>query len=209
MAEFTQTWKCDAFLSFRGEDTRNNFVAHLYKRLEDWGINTFKDDMKLERGKFISLKLLEAIEESRTAIIIFSKNYASSTWCLEELTKIMERADKKGQEAIPVFYNIEPSDVRMHRNSFAKVLAKHEADLKGTDLEKVQRWKDTLNKEANIAGWDVRKTANGWVVDSRNPWVWVNFCETCSSLPIMLSELSNVAYFPPFFWNKQAFWDII
>nr|XP_009781806.1 PREDICTED: TMV resistance protein N-like [Nicotiana sylvestris] len=117
--------------------------------------------MKLERGKFISLKLLEAIEESRTAIIIFSKNYASSTWCLEELTKIMERADKKGQEAIPVFYNIEPSDVRMHRNSFAKVLAKHEADLKGTDLEKVQRWKDALNKEANIAGWDVRKTANG------------------------------------------------
>ncbi|XP_060214978.1 TMV resistance protein N-like isoform X2 [Lycium barbarum] len=158
--ESVRKWKYDAFLSFRGEDTRNNFVAHLYKCLEDRGIETFKDDEKLQRGKFISSELSEAIEESRTAIIIFSENYASSTWCLEELAKIMECADK-GQEAIPVFYKVEPSDVRMQRNSFAKALAKHEADLKGADLEKLQRWKDALRNAANIAGWDVRKTANG------------------------------------------------
>ncbi|KAH0666263.1 hypothetical protein KY285_027469, partial [Solanum tuberosum] len=185
--EANQKWKYDAFLSFRGDDTRNNFVADLYKRLQDIGINVFKDDMKLERGKFISTELLKAIEESRTAIIIFSEDYASSTWCLEELTMIMECVDKKEQKAYPVFYNVEPSDIRMktESNSFAKALEKHREDFKANfeklaskheadialrkkdetnhkdNLEKVQRWKDTLHRAAGIAGLDVRKTANG------------------------------------------------
>ncbi|KAH0751253.1 hypothetical protein KY290_030485 [Solanum tuberosum] len=185
--EANQKWKYDAFLSFRGDDTRNNFVAHLYKRLQDIGINVFKDDMKLERGKFISTELLKAIEESRTAIIIFSEDYASSTWCLEELTMIMECVDKKEQKAYPVFYNVKPSDIRMktESNNFAKALekhreafkanfeklaSKHEADIAlrkkdetnhKDNLEKVQRWKDSLHRAAGIAGLDVRKTANG------------------------------------------------
>ncbi|KAH0662545.1 hypothetical protein KY284_027476 [Solanum tuberosum] len=186
-----QKWKYDAFLSFRGEDTRNNFVAHLFKRLQDIGINVFKDDVKLERGKIISTELSKAIEESRTAIIIFSKDYASSTWCLEELKMIMECVDKKEQKAYPVFYNIEPSDIRMktlceaESSSFAKALEKHREDFKANfeklaskheadialrkkdetnhkdNLEKVQRWKDALHRAAGIAGLDVRKTANG------------------------------------------------
>ncbi|KAK4718970.1 hypothetical protein R3W88_017308 [Solanum pinnatisectum] len=125
--ESIRKWKYDAFLSFRGDDTRNNFVAHLYKRLEDIGINVFKDDVKLKRGKFISTELLKAIEESRTAIIISSEDYASSTWCLEELTMIMECVDKKEQKAYPVFFNIEPSDICMKgkNSSFARALDKH------------------------------------------------------------------------------------
>ncbi|KAH0658924.1 hypothetical protein KY289_027672 [Solanum tuberosum] len=82
-------------MSFSGVDTRNNFVSHLYKRLEEKGFNVFKDDEKLERGRPISAELLKAIEESRIAIIVFSENYASSKWCLEELTKIMDCVEKK------------------------------------------------------------------------------------------------------------------
>lgn len=155
-----QKWKYDAFLSFRGEDTRNNFVSHLHKRLEERGFNVFKDDEKLERGRPISAELLKTIEESRIAIIVFSENYASSKWCLEELTKIMECAEKNGQEVIPIFHNVDPSDVRRQSNRVALALARLEADLNCSDLGKVQRWKDALCKAANIAGWDVGKTAN-------------------------------------------------
>ncbi|KAK4718978.1 hypothetical protein R3W88_017316 [Solanum pinnatisectum] len=158
--EANQKWKYDAFLSFRGEDTRNNFVSHLYKRLEERGFNVFKDDEKLERGRPISAELLKAIEESRIAIIVFSETYASSKWCLEELTKIMDCVEKKGREAIPIFHNVDPSDLSRQSNSVAVALAKHEADLKGSDLGKVQRWKDALGKVANIAGLDVGKAAN-------------------------------------------------
>uniref|UniRef100_A0A7N2M198 ADP-ribosyl cyclase/cyclic ADP-ribose hydrolase n=1 Tax=Quercus lobata TaxID=97700 RepID=A0A7N2M198_QUELO len=79
----TERWKYDVFLSFRGEDTRNNFMDHLFNAFTEKGINAFKDDKKLEKGKSLSLELLKAIEESRFAIVILSKDYTSSTWCLD------------------------------------------------------------------------------------------------------------------------------
>ncbi|GKE38413.1 Toll/interleukin-1 receptor domain-containing protein, partial [Tanacetum coccineum] len=83
-------FKYDVFLSFRGEDLRKNFVDHLYHALEDRGIRTYKDDVTLKIGNEISSALLQAIEESKIYIIVFSKSYASSGWCLNELVKIME-----------------------------------------------------------------------------------------------------------------------
>ena len=80
----------DVFLSFRGGDTRYKFTDHLYHALVAKEIITFRDDKELKRGEPISQELLDAIEKSRIAAIIFSKNYASSTWCLEELAKIIE-----------------------------------------------------------------------------------------------------------------------
>ncbi|GJT00869.1 Toll/interleukin-1 receptor domain-containing protein [Tanacetum coccineum] len=84
----------DVFLSFRGEDTRKTFVDHLYTALEQRHIRTYKDDITLPRGESVGPALLKAIQESRHAVIIFSKNYADSSWCLDELVHIMKcRAD--------------------------------------------------------------------------------------------------------------------
>ncbi|KAI8556050.1 hypothetical protein RHMOL_Rhmol05G0222500 [Rhododendron molle] len=73
------------FLSFRGEDTRKTFTDHLYIALGQAGFHTFRDDDGLEKGEDIKSELLKAIRELRISIIVFSKNYASSSWCLEEL----------------------------------------------------------------------------------------------------------------------------
>ncbi|XP_059302501.1 toll/interleukin-1 receptor-like protein [Lycium ferocissimum] len=102
--QLPKKWKYDAFLNFNPEDFEGSFVADLYKRLEDKGINAFeRDSVKLQKGETISTEILEAIEESRIAITIFSKNYVSSPWCLEELTKIMDCV-AMGQEFFVVFY---------------------------------------------------------------------------------------------------------
>ncbi|GKB04332.1 Toll/interleukin-1 receptor domain-containing protein, partial [Tanacetum coccineum] len=85
-----KSFKYDVFLSFRGEDTRHSFVSHLYKALEQNGIQTYKDDEKIEKGETIDTHLIKSIEESRFFIIVFSKDYAGSSWCLDELVKIME-----------------------------------------------------------------------------------------------------------------------
>ncbi|WVZ16582.1 hypothetical protein V8G54_009564 [Vigna mungo] len=110
----------EVFLSFRGEDTRASFISHLYTALQNAGIFVFKDDESLPRGKQISPSLRLAIEESRISIVVFSKNYAESWWCLKELEKIMECHRTIGNVVLPVFYDVDPSEVRHQRGDFGK-----------------------------------------------------------------------------------------
>ncbi|GJR90376.1 NB-ARC domains-containing protein [Tanacetum coccineum] len=86
-------WKYDVFVNFRGEDIRKNFMDHMFNDFEQKGIHAFRDDNDLPRGEYISPQLYKAIEESRFLIVIFSKNYASSSWCLRELVKILSYAE--------------------------------------------------------------------------------------------------------------------
>ncbi|CAL5439018.1 unnamed protein product [Camellia sinensis] len=151
-------WTYDVFLSFRGEDTRDNFVSHLYTALDQKGIYTFKDDEKLERGTEISTKLVKAIEESRFSIVVLSKNYASSRWCLDELVKILEWRNVMGQTVCPVFYHVNPSEVRRQSGRFGKGFAK----LASMDeMEKVQKWREALEQVANLSGW-LHPSSTNW-----------------------------------------------
>ena len=150
----SSTWKYDVFLSFCGVDTRKNFTDHLYTALKQKGIFTFKDDEKLERGKYISTELLKAIEESKYAIIVLSRNYASSRWCLIELAKIVECMKDNGLIVLPVFYHVDPSHVRNQTGTFAEAFVKHEKDPK-INIKDVQAWKDALKEVGNISGWHV------------------------------------------------------
>ena len=149
-SSFTQRSKYDVFLSFRGEDTRNGFTSNLNGILRHNGINTFMDD-ELQRGEKISTELFEAIESSKISIIVFSKNYATSTWCLDELVKILE-CKKKGQVVFPIFYKVDPSEVRSQKGKFGEELAKHEESFK-YDTNKVQRWRAALNEAGNLSDW--------------------------------------------------------
>ena len=132
----TRRWDCNVFLSFRGEDTRNGFTGHLYRALCDQGINTFIDN-DLQRGEEISLELLKAIKSSRISIIIFSQNYAFSSWCLEELVKILN-CKQNGQLVLPVFYKVDPSELRKQEGSFGLALTTHEKKFEN-NMEKVLR----------------------------------------------------------------------
>ncbi|CAJ2638896.1 unnamed protein product [Trifolium pratense] len=136
----------DVFLSFRGEDTRYGFTGNLYHALHQKRIKTFIDD---EIGEQISPTIFKAIDESRMAIIVFSKNYASSKWCLQELAKIMGCFKDKELVVFPVFYNVDPSEVRNQTGSYGQQLAKHEEKMK----EEVQGWRFALREAANLAGW--------------------------------------------------------
>ena len=100
-SSFSSQWKYDVFLSFKGEDIRYGFTDYLYQALCDKGFNTFIDD-NLQRGEEVSVELPKAIELSMISIIIFSKNYVSSIWCLDELIRILE-CQKNGQLVLPGF----------------------------------------------------------------------------------------------------------
>ena len=138
----------DVFLSFRGKDTRNGFTGHLYKALCDNDMYTFNDDNDLQRGEKISEELLKTIERSMISIVVFSENYAESQWCLDELVKILQ-CRTNGQLVIPLFYNVDPSEVRNQRGNFGLALTKFEEKFKN----KVQSWRTALKEAASLAGW--------------------------------------------------------
>ncbi|KAM7474448.1 hypothetical protein LguiB_021691 [Lonicera macranthoides] len=86
----------DIFLSFRGEDTRKTFTDHLYTALVQQGFRTFRDDDEIEKGEYLKSELQKAICQSKISIVVISKDYASSTWCLDELEMILEQRRSSG-----------------------------------------------------------------------------------------------------------------
>ncbi|KAM2903961.1 hypothetical protein COP2_003737 [Malus domestica] len=141
--------KYDVFISFRGEDTRPAFTSHLHDALLRKKIETYID-YRLERGDEIGPALLEAIEKSRLSVIIFSKNYASSRWCLFELVHILECRKKYGRMVVPIFYRTNPSDVRNQKRSYADAFAQHEN--REDTRDKVIGWKAALVEAAGLSG---------------------------------------------------------
>lgn len=61
MSSHSQRWIYEVFINFRGEDTRKNFVSHLYAALSNLGVNTFLDDENLLRDTELREKLMSAI----------------------------------------------------------------------------------------------------------------------------------------------------
>jgi hypothetical protein len=156
---FESSW--DVFLSFRDKDTRKNFTDHLYSALVRLGIRTFRDDEELRSGENISTELLNAIQRSRFSIVVFSKGYASSRWCLDELAEIVHCKNTIGSILLSVFYHVNPSDVRNQTGTFAEAFARHEKRFQ-TDIKRVQRWRASLTEAANCSGWDLESFANGY-----------------------------------------------
>ncbi|KAK9205658.1 hypothetical protein WN943_015926 [Citrus x changshan-huyou] len=159
MAASSSSSSCiyEVFLSFRGEDTRKSFTCHLYENLyERKNIKTFIDDEELRRGDEISPALLNAIQGSKISVVIFSKDYASSKWCLNELVKILECKNTNGQIIIPVFYRVSPSDVRHQTGVFGDGFYKLEQQFKEKPVM-VQKWRVALTETTYLAGHESTK----------------------------------------------------
>ncbi|KAM1292711.1 hypothetical protein PS1_020003 [Malus domestica] len=171
-------WKYDVFLSFRGEDTRKGFTDHLHTALESHGIITFRDDPKLHKGESISPGLLTAIEQSRCALIVLSENYASSSWCLIELLHILKCMEARAA-VLPIFYNVDPSDVRKQTGRFAEAFIKY-GNNPGADEKEVESWRYALMKVANFSGWDSRDWYEARLVKDIVQVVWKKLRPTLS-----------------------------
>ncbi|KAL8209334.1 hypothetical protein R6Q57_006066 [Mikania cordata] len=128
---------------------------HLHLALVNKGITTYKDDETIEKGERIDDQLIRSIEESRSYIIVFSKNYANSSWCLQELSKIMECQKTKEQTAYPVFYDVEPTEVRNQSGAVGEAFAKH------VENQAAGKWRDAMKEASSLAGWELKNTVDG------------------------------------------------
>ena len=141
----TLTHEYEVFVSFRGADIRRGFKSLFFSALNHEGIRAYKDDIDLPRGREIRPELLKAIESSKIAVVVFSKSYATSDWCLDELVKIMECKRLSNQRVLPIFYGVSQSEVREQKGIFAEAL------LKGPE-DKVKNWRAALTEAADLTG---------------------------------------------------------
>ncbi|KAG4127752.1 hypothetical protein ERO13_D10G244600v2 [Gossypium hirsutum] len=140
--------KHQVFLSFRGE-TRFNFTAHLLKALKDKALNVFFDEDTLEIGEQLSPALSQGIAASNLSIIVLSKDYASSKSCLAEVSDIMDRNRSEGHIVLPIFYHVDPSNVRNLGGSFKTSFEDHESKR---PTDEVKRWTDAFAKVGKLKG---------------------------------------------------------
>ncbi|KAI4299931.1 hypothetical protein L6164_033351 [Bauhinia variegata] len=142
----------DVFISFRGEDTRRNFVSYLHATLVNAGIKVFIDDKELQRGQEISVSLRQAIVDSRISIVVFSTNYAGSRWCLEELVDIMvcHKGDGRSQ-VLPVFLSVDPFEVRYQGGTFGQAF-ENLVNRRSVIDDDARAWREALTEAANLSG---------------------------------------------------------
>ncbi|XP_035843863.1 disease resistance protein RPV1-like [Helianthus annuus] len=151
-APTTSSYEYDVFLSFRGEDTRHSFTDHLCKALHQAGIRTFRDDDEIREGQELKPEIERSIVESRASVIVFSENFANSSWCLDELWLILEQRRNGAHLVLPVFYKVDPSDVRNQRGSYGIQEAKDGVEGTKWTHGNVRRWKAALKEVADLKG---------------------------------------------------------
>ncbi|CAN1228913.1 Disease resistance protein L6 [Linum grandiflorum] len=143
----------EVFLSFRGPDVRTTLADYLYRFLEIANIRAFLDDERLHKGEEIAESLFVAIEDSKVYIPILSPDYASSKWCLRELARMVKCYKRgNGNIILPIFYMVEPRDVRHQTGCYEKPFRRHCKD-KGCDAETLREWKDALEEVGKMKGW--------------------------------------------------------
>ncbi|KAF7848730.1 hypothetical protein BT93_L1613 [Corymbia citriodora subsp. variegata] len=129
----------EAFLSFRGLDTRNNFINCLYI------------------GQKIGGSLLRALTDSQIYIPIFSKGFTSSSWCLREIAHMIDCTSKSGgdkKQILPIFFDVEPDDVKLKTELYIDALSKHK---KKYGSHEVKRWGDALVEVSTRVGWKLER----------------------------------------------------
>lgn len=165
-SSLTPRLKRDVFLSFCGKDTRHNFTDHLFTALKGNFIEVFRDKEGLKQGTFIDSGLTKAIKESKIAIVVLSKNYAFSRWCLKELAQIVACIKETGIKVIPVFYHLDPSNVGRLNGTFASAFLKNKRDFR-VKSEEIQKWENALICVRNITGFPVKDSTSESTVIKR------------------------------------------
>ncbi|KAK2983309.1 hypothetical protein RJ640_011632 [Escallonia rubra] len=119
-------------------------VADLTPRLYDDDIRT---------GEEIGTSIRIGIKHSKSAIIVFSENYASSPWCLDELVLILERLRTPLYLVVPIFYyGVDPAHMRYQTESYARGLV----NLERRHKHKMEGGRAALTQAANLNDWPVQ-----------------------------------------------------
>ncbi|KAH7282567.1 hypothetical protein KP509_35G036900 [Ceratopteris richardii] len=178
---------CEVFLCHRGPDVKLNSVNVLHNLLCSNGIKSFVDYEMIE-GSEVDPAIMEAIKMSKVHIVFLTPNFASSKWCLNELLEIMNRRRAAGTSSVPlvlpVFYDVEPSDVRHQPKNSAYNLAKK---TKRSTPQERTLWSKALKEISLVKGFEY---------DTKVTRQWEKLQEIVTTVENFLNETFPRVYEP-------------
>jgi hypothetical protein len=137
----------DVFINHRGPDVKLTFAARLAEALCGAGFHPFLDAKSIKQGRPVFKSIDEALSGACVHVAIFSKRYAESVYCLEELWGMLQTKNV----ILPVFYDVNPEHLRcIDSGPFAEGFRKHESRGKH---EEIKKWKEALREIANRRGY--------------------------------------------------------
>ncbi|GLJ33298.1 hypothetical protein SUGI_0669980 [Cryptomeria japonica] len=145
----------DVFINHRGPDVKYALATTLYRMLSGMGLGVFLDSEELELGDSLPREIEEAMRNASLHIAIFSQNYIQSPWCLAELSFMI----KTGSKIVPIFYHVQPDDVRYAKGVYADAFSQHEKKGRYAS-DKLQEWKKALNNVSYNIGHIVNDKAD-------------------------------------------------
>ncbi|KAG0607358.1 hypothetical protein M758_8G022100 [Ceratodon purpureus] len=136
----------DVFINHRGPDVKKTFVAHLNAALRRNGFRPFLDAKDIGQRRHVFKSIDKALKGASVHVAVFSKRYAESKYCLNELCDML----RSGQVILPVFYGVNAEDLRWIENGpLKKGFEKH---VKRGRTEEIEKWKEALRKVADYRG---------------------------------------------------------
>ncbi|KAI4340174.1 hypothetical protein MLD38_025037 [Melastoma candidum] len=137
----------NVFIVHRGPDTKEKEAPLIYDYLRGSGYFPFLDVESLMPGKEILDGIDEALCESKLGIIIFSPRFGESGQCLDELVRLIEM----GKPLLPIFSDIEPSELRVADYRMERDTAKQ-----------VKEYTDALDKAKQVLGLRFQPSTGNW-----------------------------------------------
>lgn len=132
----------NVFINFyRADVFGGGFVDNLEKALKRDGVNVFAD------------ALIDGIEDSRIALVVFSSRYTESRRCLDELVKIKEGMEGGKMMVIPIFYKLDISAVKGLEGG----LNLFNPAMRDFELEQLKIWKEALDSVSCMMGFQLHK----------------------------------------------------
>jgi len=99
----TMPRKYDVLINFTGEDIHRKFVSHLHYALSAVGLTTFLHHQDAVQPMNIQQPILNLC---RIAIVVFTKTYSESAWCLHQLQQIIQCHETYFQPVLPAFFQL-------------------------------------------------------------------------------------------------------
>jgi len=108
-SEHSNEW--DVFVCHASED-KAAFARPLAQRLQGIGFKVWLDDWCLEVGDSLAQSIEVGLQSSRYGIVVLSPAFLSKKWPRQELSAMLARESTSARVVLPVWYGLQPEDVR-------------------------------------------------------------------------------------------------